>query len=199
MLRTLGRPVLRLMGAFGDSRRRRHTVLLIVGALAAAGGMLAYGLVVPEIPFAEAPVKLVRDLRVGDTVKIYGRIECNCSKPIDREETSVGANGRTWNATYATFTVDDPSGKMFIDTSAVTRLTPGPSGGDWLDGDWVAAYGTVYDQGHGNLALLANMMAKTPTDTPAVNAFYFELIAAFGAILLAYVLTDKLLFGGTMT
>ena len=57
-------------------------------------------------------------------------------------------------------------------------------------------YGTVYDQGVGNLALRAQMIAKTPDDTPAVFSLHLLIVAAIGAIALAYVLTDRLVFGG---
>lgn len=195
MLRTLGRPLVWAFGRFGDSRRRVHAALLVAGALSTAIGLLAYALVAPEVPFAQAPVKLIRDLAVDDLVKIYGRIECNCSKAIDREESRVGATGRNWNATFAAFTVNDPSGKIWINTDAVTRLTPGPTGGDWKDGDWIAVYGTVYDQGNGIFALRAQMIAKTVDDTPAVWAFHLLVATSLGAIAIAYVLTDRLIFG----
>ncbi len=162
----------------------------------AAGGLLAYGLVAPEIPFADAPVKLIRDLRVDDIVKVHGRIDCDCAKAIDREENPVGATGRNWNATYEWFSVNDPSGLIFIETATVTRLTPGPSGGDWLKGDLVTVYGSVFDQGMGNLLMRGQMIAKAPDDTPAKYAFWMLVSGALGILSIGYVFTDRLFFGG---
>lgn len=179
----------------GDSPRRFHIALLIVGALLTAGGLIGYGLVAPEVPFANAPVKLVGEARPEQTVKVFGTVECNCTKAIDREETKVSYNGHYWNASYVQFNVVDPSGALFIDTDSVTRLTAGPSGGDWVDGDKITVYGTIYDQGFGNLALRAQMIAKTPDDTPAIYSLHFLIVSALGALSLAYVLTDRLVFG----
>ncbi len=180
----------------GDSGRRFHLAVLIGGALLTAGGLLGYALVAPEIPFASAPVTLVGEVRAEETVKVFGLVQCNCTKAIDREETKVSYNGHYWNASYVQFNVVDPSGALFIDTDSVTRLTPGPSGGDWVDGDKITVYGTIYDQGVGNLALRAQTIAKTPSDTPAVYSLHFLIAAALGALSLAYVLTDRLVFGG---
>jgi len=185
-----------LLGKHGDSRKRRHTALLIGGAVVTALGLLAYGLVAPEIPFAEAPITQVDDLRTDTVVKVYGVVEClHCRKAIDREETKVGATGRNWNATYNAFSVRDASGAVWIDTTSITRMTPGPTNGDWVEGDNITVYGAVYDQGFGNLALRAQMVAKTPTDTPAVWAFWILVVTVLGALALAYVFTDRLLFG----
>lgn len=197
----MSNPLLRaffwLLGKHGDSRKRRHTALLIVGSLVMALGMLAYGLVASEIPFAEAPIKPVTGLHADTVVKVYGVVEClNCYKAIDRQETRVGVNGLTWNATYNAFSVRDASGAIWIDTTSITRLTPGPTTGDWVDGDTITVYGAVYDQGSGNLALRAQMVAKTPTDTPAVWSFWVLVVTAVGALAVAYVVTDRLLFGG---
>lgn len=186
-----------LLGKHGDSRRRRHKALAIGGAIVTALGLLNYALVTPEIPFADAPISPVASLRADTVVKVYGVVEClHCTRAIDREETKVGATGRNWNATYNAFSVRDASGAIWIDTTSVTRLTPGPTGGDWVDGDTITVYGAVYDQGLGNLALRAQMIAKTPTDTPAVWAFWILVVTALGGLALAYVLTDRILFGG---
>jgi hypothetical protein len=190
------RVVLFPLRRLGDSRRRFHTAVLIVGALLTAGGLLGYALVAPEIPFASAPVSLVGHVRADQTVKVYGFVECNCTKAIDRVVTQVSYNGHYWNASYAQFNVVDPSGALYIDTDSVTRLTAGPTSGDWVDGDKITVYGTVYDQGVGNLALRAQMIAKAPDDTPAVFSLPFLIVAALGALSLAYVLTDRLVFGG---
>ncbi len=191
------RAVFWLLGKHGDSRKRRHAALLAAGAVVTALGLLAYGLVAPEIPFAEAPITQVASLHADTVVKVYGVVEClNCYKAIDRQETKVGANGRTWNASYNAFSVRDASGAVWIDTTSITRLTPGPTTGDWVDGDTITVYGSVYDQGSGNLALRAQMVAKTPTDTPAVWALWILLATALGGLALAYVVTDRLIFGG---
>ena len=134
-----------------------------------------------------------------ETVKVYGKVVCRCTKAIDREETQVGATGRTWNATYEPFNITDPSGALHVDTTSITRLTPGPSGGDWLNDDWIAIYGNVYDQGNGNLILRAQMVAKVPDDTPARYAFWMLVSGAAGALAIAYVLTDRFVFGGAET
>jgi hypothetical protein len=197
VLRTIARPFTWSFGRFINSRKRRHITVAVTGALLAAGGLLAYGLVSPEVPFVEAPLTPVGEVHADKTVKVYGRVVCDCTTAIDREETQVGATGRTWNATYEPFSVSDPSGDLHVDTTSITRLTPGPSGGDWKNGDWITVYGTVYDQGHGALALRAEMIAKAPDDTPAVNALLFEVLAAVGLVAIAYVFTDRWLFGGT--
>ncbi len=197
----MSNPVVRaffwLLGKHADSRKRRHKALAIGGAVVTALGLLNYGLVTPEIPFADAPITRIANLHADQVVKVYGVVEClHCTKAIDRGETEVGATGRNWNATYNAFSVRDASGAIWIDTTSVTRLTPGPTSGDWVDGDTITVYGAVYDQGLGNLALRAQMIAKTPTDTPAVWAFATLLVTALGGLALAYVLTDRILFGG---
>jgi len=179
----------------GDSGRRFHLAVAITGVALCAGGLLAYGLVAPEIPFAEAPVRFQADLHAEDTAKIFGRIDCTCYKAIDRTETPAGATGKLWNATYEPFYVVDPSGKIPIDTDSVTRLNPGPTGGDYVINDNITVYGTVYDQGNGALVMRASMIAKSPTDTPAIYAFWALLVAAVGALAIAYLLTDRLVFG----
>ncbi len=197
MSNPLVRALLWPLAKHGDSRKRRHAALLVGGAFVTAVGLLAYGLVAPEIPFAEAPITPAANLHVDTVVKVYGVVEClHCTKAIDREETKVGTNGRTWNATYNAFSVRDASGAIWIDTTSVTRLTPGPTTGDWVDGDNITVYGAVYDQGQGNLALRAQMIAKSPTDTPAVWAPWILFVTVLGGLAIAYVLTDRLLFGG---
>jgi hypothetical protein len=190
------RPVLWVLGRAGDSRRRRHMALIALGVALCGLGLVAYGLVAPEIPFERAPVTFVGEVRADQVVKVFGRVDCDCTKAIDREERPVAASGRTWNATFEPFHVSDPSGRLHIDTTAVTRLTPGPTGGDWMRADNITVYGSVYDQGGGNLALRAEMIAKAPDDTPAKYAFWALVSGALGALSLAFVLTDRLVFGG---
>jgi hypothetical protein len=194
-LGTAAKPLLWALRRAGDSRRRLQIAVLVTGALLCALGVLSYGLVAPEIPFAEAPVTYVGELHADTMAKIYGRIDCTCTTAIDREETTVGASGRTWNATYQPFTVNDPSGSLVIDTTSVTRMAVGPSNGDWAKLDWVAIYGSVYDQGTGSLVLRAMMIAKSPDDTPARYAFWTLAAATVGALAIAFVLTDRLVFG----
>ena len=194
-LGTAAKPLLWVLRRAGDSRRRLQVAVLVVGAFLCPIGLLSYGLVVPEIPFAEAPVTYVGELRADTIVKIYGRIDCTCTKAIDREEAAGGASGRTWNATYQPFTVNDPSGSLVIDTTSITRMTAGPSGGDWLRLDWIAVYGSVYDQGAGSLVLRGQMVAKAPDDTPARYAFWALVTATVGALAIAFVLTDRIVFG----
>lgn len=180
---------------FGAGGPRFRSAVLIAAVMACGLGLIGYGLVSPEIPFAQAPVTLVGEVRADTMVKINGRILCDCTKAIDREEVTVGASGRNWNATYEPFEVSDPSGHLHIDTTSITRMTAGPSGGDWMNTDWVTIYGSVYDQGNGVLALRAQMVAKAPDDTPAKYADWALASAALGGLLIAYVLTDRLLFG----
>jgi len=190
------KPVLWLLGRAGSSGKRRHTAVLAVGVALCGLGILAYGIVSPEIPFAQTQVTLVNEVRADQMVKVYGRVLCDCTKAIDREEVTVGATGRNWNATFEPFAVSDPSGELHIDTTSVTRMTPGPSGGDWMSADSITIYGSVYDQGHGSLALRALHIAKAPDDSLAKYAFWALVSGAVGALAIAYVLTDRLLFGG---
>lgn len=178
-----------------ESRRRRHLAIGISGLLLAAAGLLGYAVVYPEIPFAEAPTSLISSLRAEDTAKIFGKIVCNCGKAVDRSEAPAGFTGRAWNASYSSFSLRDVSGTIFVDTSSITRLTPGPHDGDYLEGDNASLYGTVYDQGGGVLAFRAQMMAKGPNDTAAASAFWIELAAAVGALMLVAAVTDRFLFG----
>jgi hypothetical protein len=194
-LGTAGKPLLWVLRRAGNSRRRLQLALLVGGALACALGLLSYGLAAPEIPFFETPVTYVGELRADTMAKVFGRIDCTCTTAIDREESDVGFNGHTWNATYKPFSVNDPSGSLLIDTTSVTRMTYGPSNGDWLRTDWVAIYGSVYDQGTGSLLLRAQMIAKAPDDTPARFVFVALAMATVGGVALAFVLTDRLVFG----
>ena len=194
-LGTAAKPLLWVLRRAGNSRRRLQVAVLVAGALLCALGLLAYGLVAPEIPFYETPVTYVGELRADTMAKIYGRIDCTCTTAIDREESQVGTNGRTWNATYEPFTVHDPSGSLVIDTTSITRMTRGPTNGDWQKGDWVAIYGSVYDQGTGSVLLQAQMVAKAPDDTPARYAFLTLVTATVGALAIAFAVTDRLVFG----
>ena len=193
---TLRRTALLPLRLHGNARRRFHSAVLVAGILLCGVGLLSYGLVAPEIPFAEAPVTYAGELHAGDIAKVFGRISCQCNKAIDREEVRVGTNGRNWNATYADFSVSDPSGSIHIDTDSITRLPPGPNGGDWLNTDYAAVYGAVYDQGTGVLTLRAYMIAKAPDDTLAKYAFWTLVTAALGGLAIAYLVTDRLVFGG---
>lgn len=91
--------------------------------------------------------------------------------------------------------MNDPSGSLVVDTTSITRMTPGPSNGDWMKGDWVAIYGSVYDQGTGSVLLQGQMVAKAPDDTPARYAFFALVTATVGALAIAFVLTDRIFFG----
>jgi len=184
---------------FFDSRRRFHTILLIVGALCAASGSLSYAIVLPEVAFAQAPVVLISSLHPGQTAKIYGTIECSCSKAVDRTDVTGAFGPSDWNATYSAFFIRDPSGTIFIDTDSNERVRPGPSGGDYLPGDRAAVYGSVYDQGHGVLALRAEMIAKAPDDTDAKEWFWMLTLGGVGWLLLAAVFTDRMFFGANQT
>lgn len=187
--------LLRLAHPFLHSLRRRHLAFGVAGLLLGAGGLLGYALVYPELAFAQTPTKLARELHAGDVTKVFGKIACNCTVAVDREEFQVGFAGRSWNATYATFWIQDPSGQIYVDTDAITRLQPGLHGGDYMPGDNASVYGAVYDEGNGLLALRAQMMAKGPQDTAAAQAFWFGLAGAMGALLFAAAVTDRLLFG----
>jgi hypothetical protein len=189
------KPAMWVLRRAGDSRRRFHAALLVGGVVLCGAGLLAYGIVSPEVPFAEAPVTLAREVRADTVVKVVGQVSCDCTKAIDREAVPVGATGRNWNATYEPFEVQDASGTLHIDTTSITRLAVGPSGGDWMKGDRIALYGSVYDQGHGALALRAQMVAKAPDDTLAKHAFWMLALAAVGALAIAYTLTDRVVFG----
>jgi len=180
---------------FLESRRRFHAVFFIFGALCAGAGSLSYAIVLPEVPFAQAPTLLISSVHPGDTVKIYGVIECSCSKAIDRTDVPAAFGPSDWNATFAAFSIRDPSGTIFIDTDSAQRVRPGPSDGDYLPGDHASVYGTVYDQGHGALALRAEMIAKAPDDTVAKDWAWMLAAAGVGWVLLAAVFTDRLVFG----
>lgn len=98
-LGTAAKPLLWVLRRAGGSRRRLQVAVLIAGAILCPVGLLSYGLVSPEIPFFETPVTYVGELRADTMAKIYGRINCTCATAIDRQESTVGTNGRTWNAT----------------------------------------------------------------------------------------------------
>jgi hypothetical protein len=184
---------------FLESRRRFHTVFWIAGAFLVAGGLLSYGIVLPEVAFAQAPTVLISTVHPGDIIKIYGTLECSCSKAVDRSDVPAAFGPRDWNATFAAFSIRDPSGTIFIDTDSVERVRPGPHDGDYLPGDKAAVYGAVYDQGHGVLALRAQMIAKAPDDTLAKEWPWMLAVAFAGGILVAAVFTDRLLFGSDET
>lgn len=176
-------------------RGRFHLLLGVVGALCAVAGLLSYAVVLPEVAFAQAPTALISSVKPGNIVKVYGTIECSCSVAINRSEVPVAFGPRDWNATYAAFSLRDPSGTIFVDTDSVQRVRPGPHDGDYLPGDRAAVYGAVYDQGNGVLAVRAEMIAKAPDDTLAKGWDWMLVVAIVGGVLLAAVFTDRFFFG----
>jgi hypothetical protein len=161
--------------------------------------MLSYAVVLPEVAFAQAPTVLISAVSPGQTVKIYGTIECSCAVAVNRSDVPAAFGPRDWNATFSAFSIRDPSGTIFIDTDSVERVRPGPHDGDYLPGDRAAVYGTVYDQGHGVLALRAEMIARAPDDTVAKEWGWMLAMAAVGGVVVAAVFTDRLVFGAART
>lgn len=188
-----------ILGPYRRNKPLGQLVVGVAGLLLVSAGLLGYFLVSPEIPFADAKTTLIKDVRAGDAVKVYGRIDCNCTLAINRTEERVGIAGRDWNATYSAFLVVDPSGAIFIDTDSVTILRPGPEGGDYPENSYIAVYGHVYDQGNGVLALRAQMIAKNPTDSVATAKDLLLSFVAIGAFFLIGVAADRVLFGAPRT
>ncbi|HEX9710056.1 MAG TPA: hypothetical protein VGB42_08850 [Candidatus Thermoplasmatota archaeon] len=189
-------PFLRWMfSPYAESRRRRQFLVGVAGSFLAGGGLLAYGLLLPEVPFAGAPTTRIGDAEPGDAVKVWGLIDCSCLVAIDWSEEQVGLGLSDTHAAVVPFSVQDPSGTLFVDTDSLAVLKRGPHGGDYWRGDFAAVYGHVYDQGHGVLAIRAEVVAAHVDDSMARFAPAFVGAAAAGGLLVAAALADRWVFG----
>lgn len=191
-----GAALLRWMfSRYTESRRRRQFVVGVAGSFLAAGGLLAYALLLPEMPFAGSPTTRIGDAGPGDAVKVWGRIDCSCLIAIDWSEERVGLGLSDTHAAIVPFSVQDPSGMLFVDTDSLAVLKRGPHGGDYWRNDFAAVYGHVYDQGNGVLAIRAAVVAAHVDDSPARFAPVFVGAAAVGGLLVAAALADRWVFG----
>ncbi len=195
----VGRFLARLFSPYTGSRRRRQFVVAVLGSVLAAGGLLVFGLLLPEMPFAGTPATLIGDASPGDAVKVYGVIECSCLFAVVWSEEQVGLGLSAQDAVIVPFTLQDPSGTVFVDTDSLAILKRGPHDGDYWRGDSAAVYGHVYDQGGGVLAIRADVMAPHVDDTHARFAWVFAVLAGVGGALVAASLADRLLFGEAPT
>jgi hypothetical protein len=184
---------------YTGSRRRRQFIIAVLGSVLAAGGLLVFGLLLPEMAFAGTPATLIGDASPGDAVKVYGVIECSCVFAVEWSEEQVGLGLSAQSAVIVPFTLQDPSGTVFVDTDSLATLKRGPHDGDYWRGDRAAVYGHIYDQGGGVLAIRADVMAPHVDDTPARFAWVFAVFAGVGGLLVAAAFADRLLFGQAPT
>lgn len=180
---------------YAESRRRRQFLAASTGAFLAAGALLAIALLLPELPFAGAPATMVEDASPGDLVKLYGQIDCRCQVAIEWSQEQVGLGLTATDARIVAFTLQDPSGTVFVDTDSLATLKRGPHDGDYWKGDFVAVFGHIYDQGGGVLAIRSEFIAPRVDDSLAVHWGWLVLVASAGGVLVAAALADRLVFG----
>jgi hypothetical protein len=180
---------------YTESRRRRQFVVAAAGSFMAAAGLLAIGLLLPEMPFAGAPTTLIEDAGPGDLVKVYGRINCSCLIAVDWFEEQVGLGLYDTHVTIDPFTLQDPSGTVYVDADSVAIVKPGRHTGQYWKDDFAAVYGHIYDQGGGVMAIRAQVVAPEVDASLARFAWAYALFAGVGAVLVAAALADRLVFG----